>query len=165
MRYFEAPEWFNGKIDRFERTIFIAGGITGCPDFQKEIMEKIDSPTGLKSSVDLTLFNPRRKNFPIHDIHAAKEQIWWERAHLILADEILFWFPKETICPIVLYELGAWSNAKPLKKLYVGAHPEYSRIQDVIIQTRYVRPEIEVVGSLDLLVEQVFEISNKEEKK
>ena len=22
---------------------------------------------------------------------------------------ISFWFPKETICPIVLYELGAWS--------------------------------------------------------
>ena len=64
---------------------------------------------------DLTLLNPRRKSFPIDIPGEAFRQISWEFHALRAATEILFWFPCETLCPIVLYELGAWSmmNQKP----------------------------------------------------
>jgi hypothetical protein len=48
------------------------------------------------------------KNFSMNDPTASKDQIQWEFEHLRKADTILFWFPKESICPIALYELGAW---------------------------------------------------------
>jgi hypothetical protein len=37
----------------------------------------------------------------------------------------MFWFPCETLCPITLYELGAWTVLAPQTgtKLFVGACP------------------------------------------
>ena len=62
------------------------------------------------------------------------------------ADIIIFWFPKETIGPIALYELGAWSMTR--KKIVVGIHSEYTRRVDVEIQTKLARPDVEIVYSL-----------------
>ena len=101
------------------------------------------------------LFNPRRENFPIGDPLAAPEQIKWEYDYLRMADAILFWFPCETICPIVLYELGAWSRSD--KPLFVGVHPDYRRRADVEIQTGLARPDVDIVYSLDALAAQVIE--------
>src|SRR5262249_54129317 len=84
--------------------------------------------------------------FPIDDPGAAEEQIRWEFEHLRKADAILFWFPGETLCPIALYELGAWSMTD--KPLFVGTHPAYARRQDVLIQTRLARPDVPVTESL-----------------
>ena len=127
-------------------SLFLAGGITGCPDWQAEAVAAL---TGVRG----TLLNPRRPDFLIDDPDAAPEQIRWEHRALHLSDAILFWFPAESICPIALYELGAWSmTAKPLM---VGVHPEYARHRDVEIQTRLARPDVEVVYSLEALAQQV----------
>lgn len=139
MKYIEA---LNRDIYESENTVFMAGGITNCPDWQQEMKEL------LKDS-GVTLLNPRRKDFPIGDPNAASEQIKWEYDMLRAADAIMFWFPKETICPIVLYELGAWSATR--KPIAVGVHPEYQRKQDVEIQTGLVRPDVEIVYSISEL--------------
>ena len=144
MKYIESPTEYQGK----ERSLFLAGGITNCPDWQAEL-------TDLLRNEDVVLLNPRRANFPIHDPNAAQEQIEWEYRHLRKADTISFWFPKETICPIVLYELGAHSMTD--KPLFVGVHPDYARRQDVEIQTGLIRPEIEIVYNLDSLSNQIKE--------
>ena len=52
--------------------LFMAGGITNCPDWQSELIKKIKDIDGL------TVYNPRRKNFPIKDPNASNEQITWE---------------------------------------------------------------------------------------
>lgn len=127
-------------------SIFLAGGITGCPNWQMEIVE-------LLKGTRLTLLNPRRESFPIHDPGAAREQITWEHNHLRRASAILFWFPHETICPIVLYELGAWSMTD--KPIFVGVHPDYKRRPDVEIQTQLARPDVGVVYSLEDLASLV----------
>lgn len=142
MKYIESPEVYEGR----KKSLFLAGGITNCPD-QQELMRK-----ALKD-IDIVLFNPRRYNFPIGDPNAAEAQIKWEHEHLRKASMILFWFPKETLCPIVLYELGAWSMT--MKKLFIGVHPEYKRRQDVEIQTKFVRPEIQIVYDLESLANQI----------
>lgn len=149
MNYVEAPQTLIDNFDgRRNKILFLAGGITGCPEWQQEMRKMLEL-------TDLVLLNPRRKNFPIGDPSAAQWQIEWEHAGLKLADMILFWFPKETICPIVLYELGAWSMTE--KPIFVGVHPEYVRKQDVEIQTKLVRPEVEVVDSIIALGNQVKE--------
>lgn len=130
-------------------SVFMAGGITGCPDWQQGLR-------GLLKKANVILINPRRANFPIGDPSAAEAQITWEFDHLRQADAISFWFPKETLCPIVLYELGKHSAPGALyaKALFVGVEPGYQREQDVRIQTRLARPDVLVRSSLaDLAID------------
>ena len=144
MKHIESPEKYSGDI---QKTLFLAGGITDCPDWQSEMLS-------LLKDTDITILNPRRKNFPINDPDAAPEQIKWEYDHLRKAKSISFWFPKESICPIALYELGAWSmTAKPL---FIGLHPDYKRKLDIEHQTSLIRPEIKIVYSLAELASQIL---------
>lgn len=147
MQYIESPKTYSLEVTgNRSKSIFLAGGITNCPDWQQEMVQ-------LLGKTDYTLLNPRRKNFPIDDPSAAPKQVTWEHYALRAAKEILFWFPYETLCPIVLYELGAWSMTE--KPLYVGVHPKYKRCQDVEIQTGLIRPDVKIVYSLEALAEQV----------
>lgn len=142
MRYIEALQSYDGN----EMNLFLAGGITGCPDWQQEMVARLQETS-------LVLFNPRRASFPIENAKAAMEQIEWEYIHLRKATAISFWFPCETLNPVVLYELGAWSMTN--KPLFVGVHPQYQRITDVCIQTAFARPEVSVVMSLEALAQQI----------
>lgn len=122
--------------------LFLAGGITNCPDWQQEVI------SDLKNLPSLTIFNPRRKEFPIDDPSASNEQIKWEFDFLKSATEIAVWFSQGSINPIVLYELGIWVNARPHIPAFVGIDPGYVRTQDVITQTELARPDIHPVFSL-----------------
>lgn len=144
MRYIEAP-WQYEYCQGDGPNLFLAGGITGCPDWQVEVREALNH-------THWTVFNPRRADFPIHDPRAAEAQIRWEYTHLRLAHAILFWFPVESIQPIALYELGAWSMTN--KPLFVGTHPDYPRRVDVEVQTKIARPDVSIVYSLYDLIEQ-----------
>jgi len=145
MFYIESPDIYDEK-QHPGNVIFLAGGITGCPDWQQEIVKRLED-------TDLVLLNPRRTNFPIHDPDAALGQINWEYNHLHMSNAISFWFSPETLNPIVLYELGAWSMST--KPIFVGVHPEYARRQDVEIQTGLKRPEVEIVYSLQNLADKL----------
>ncbi len=143
MLYIEAPQTWPMTTSK---GLFLAGGITGCPDWQAVMCE-------LLGSTSLTLLNPRRAKFSMHDPAAAQGQIEWEYMHLRAADAILFWFPCDTLCPIVLYELGTWSYTA--KKIFIGVHEKYQRRADVVIQTQLVRPGFQIANSLEALAEQV----------
>jgi hypothetical protein len=144
MKYIEAPTEY--LFPGTDLTLFLAGGITGCPDWQREMV-------GQLSPSDLTLLNPRRANWKMKP-GMEEEQIAWEKKHLLRADAVLFWFPAESLCPIALYELGAW-NCRP-KRLFIGCHPDYKRKKDVEIQTKLDRPTQEIVNSLEELAKQVM---------
>lgn len=142
MKYVECPQECLSS-----HSTFMAGGITGCPDWQADMVQ-------LLADTELALVNPRRKEWPIDRPDASMEQIVWERRHLLRADAILFWFPCETLCPITLFELGAWLY-RP-KTLFVGTHSDYKRKQDVIIQSQLERPGFQVVHSLNDLASQIM---------
>jgi hypothetical protein len=148
MVYVEAPN----TIESDKKSIFLAGGIQGCPDWQKVLVRKL-------MDLDIVVFNPRRANFPMGDPNAAEAQIIWEFTHLRKADMISFWFCPETLEPIVLYELGAWSMTN--KPLVIGVDPGYERKTDVEIQTSLVRPTIKIATSLDELSDQIFKVVNE----
>jgi hypothetical protein len=123
--------------------LFLAGSITNCPDWQADIIEKLKDVEGL------TIYNPRRKNFPMDDPNAAEAQIVWEYNHLKAANGISFWFDAGSLGPITLYELGRWGNANTYKGLIIGIHPDYKRKQDVEIQTKLSRPRTRIVYNID----------------
>ena len=150
MIYIEAP------IKEFplaKKSVFLAGGITNCPDWQTEITNQLKDQ-------DIVVFNPRRTNFPIDDPNAAFDQIKWEHEMLRQADIIIFWFCKETMCPIVLYELGAHSMTN--KPIIIGVDPDYSRKQDVEVQTQLVRPDVKIVYSLNDLTSELKKMINED---
>jgi hypothetical protein len=131
MHYCEAPN----HPDQFHQRpwLFLAGGITNCRDWQSELIELLLPNKG-------TIFNPRRKEWPINNPSASEEQIKWEYKYLWQADIISFWFSKETLNPIVLYELGAHLVRIKSKQagppiIIIGIEDGYQRTQDIIIQT------------------------------
>jgi hypothetical protein len=121
-----------------EPTVFLAGGITDCWNWQAQAA--LELPPGL------LLLNPRRPNWPIGDPTASAGQIAWEHEHLRIADVILFWFTWETVQPITLFELGA--HAPTGRRIAVGCHPKYPRRLDVLIQLGHARPDVPVRNSL-----------------
>lgn len=144
MQYVEALNTFQPQPA--SKSLFLAGGITGCPDWQRDMVRFL-------SDTDLVLLNPRRQHFPLHDSTAAEAQIRWEHHYLQLADAIVFWFPWESVCPIALYELGAW--AMSYKPLYIGLHPSYPRRLDVEIQMQLTRPDLVIAYTLEALARQI----------
>ena len=148
MKYIECPEVYKEN----NPSLFLAGGITNCPNWQKELIE-------LLKDTNLTLLNPRRKHFQENNPEIEEQQITWEFNHLKKASAVSFWFTKETVCPITLYELGKQSTSN--KPLFIGVHPDYSRKRDVEIQTKLIRPEINVVYSLNELAEQIKKWEDK----
>lgn len=144
MIYVECPNTHTNQ--QGPTKLFLAGGIRNCPDWQKELVE-------LLKSEDIVIFNPRRENFPIDDPSATTEQINWEHKHLEKASVISFWFCEETLCPIVLYELGCYTMSNKL--ILIGIHPNYKRRVDVEVQTKLKRPLTKIVYSLQDLAEQI----------
>jgi hypothetical protein len=119
--------------------VFLGGGITDCPDWQAEIRSLLeDVPQG-------TLINPRRANFVV-DSESASAQIPWE-FHKIWEKTDIFtaWFCRETVDPIVLFELGSalgrhrvaqeiHAHRFSFAALVVGGDADYSRRIDVEVQ-------------------------------
>jgi len=105
------------------------------------------------------LLNPRRA-YDLKDTSQTDIQILWEYDHLRKADAILFWFCAESVCPITLYQLGSWTqiSKETGTKIFVGCHPEYTRLDDVLVQTELaLNSTIKVARSLQELVSQITE--------
>jgi len=168
MDYVEAVNKLDGMSRPF---VFLAGGITQCPEWQQELVAIIQK---LAPDMVGTLLNPRRKDFPIHDPNAALEQITWEYQALNISDIFSMWFSaSESVQPICMYELGRHlarfqCGAMRPMKIVIGIEPGYKREQDVRIQTKLVMgglnaPAIEIVDSLEAhakaIIEAVDELS------
>jgi len=94
MKLITAPNHY--RSDQ-EISLFLGGGITNCPDWQSEMIERL-------SKTDYVLYNPRRENFDISNPEESDIQIEWEFRYLNYSTAIMFWFPEQTLCPITLYE-------------------------------------------------------------
>ncbi len=143
-------------------SLFIAGGITGCAWWQKDFVQQL-------AHEDVLLVDPRREGFDSLDPKIEREQITWEYRHLCRVNAVAFWFPPETVCPITLFEYGV-QISKPTgitgthdpllaghyvheyKPVFLGVHPDYTRINDLLIQTELARPTIPITHSLEDLV-------------
>lgn len=153
MIYIEAPKSPPTSASH-KTSVFLAGGITGCRDWQSEVVKKL-------SKTDLVILNPRREEFDVSDPNASYEQILWEHKYLAFADIISFWFEPGQIQPIVLFELGRWSTRNLAKKIIVGCHPLYPRIMDVTVQLGLEQYDRPIALSIDELVASILWATNE----
>jgi len=156
--YFQCPAEFvvNKKVKN-QMSLFLAGGISNCPDWQSILQKLIHA-----KMPELVLINPRRLDFDISDPTMTETQINWEFRHLLSSSAVSFYFPPETLCPITLFELGKWSSAK---RIFICCHPKYARREDVIIQIGLIRKDVKVVDTLEDLSEQIVSYFMSHNKK
>lgn len=138
--YIEAPDRI--RTPTVGKSIFLAGGITGCWNWQDDAKVKL-----IKSRVFNFVINPRREDFDVSDKSQTPIQILWEYDHLNASSHVMFWFTADTIQPITLFELGKMIGTD--KTVYVGCDPKYSRLLDVAEQLKLSRPDIKIWDSLD----------------
>ena len=131
-------------------SVFLAGGITNCPNWQKEVIKRIREEfrnrgyEDKENYLDLVIFNPRRENFPIDNPNAAYAQIEWEFHHLEDMDIFSMYFCSgESDQPICMYELGRHLERMRYRfyntykdRIVVSAETDYRRRKDVEIQMR-----------------------------
>ena len=161
MKVITAIEKYDVKPD--EVSVFLAGGITNCPDWQKDIINKIQTDyTNLDDK--LVIFNPRRENFPIGDKSSSYKQIEWEFNALEKADIFSMYFTSGiSDQPICMYELGRYISRMQAKypvdwkyRIIISVEDGYKRKEDVLIQTR-------LACGADLFVNaQISDIINKD---
>lgn len=121
--------------------VFLAGGITNCADWQKQVIELLSNK---QNTSNLVIFNPRRANFPIHDTNASLEQIEWEFKWLERMDIFSMYFSNGVSDqPICMYELGRNLMRMQMRfpenymdRIVISCETEYKRKTDVIIQSR-----------------------------
>ena len=149
-KYLEAITSFKElKLDN-NPVLFLAGGISDCHDWQKEMADTLMSRD---KDRDYWIVNPRRKNFNTAKPEESVKQIQWEHEGLEIADVVSYWFAKETLCPITLFELGLKLGKH--SNVIVGIHPEYKRKRDLEIQVPLYNRFAPIVYSLEDLAETV----------
>jgi hypothetical protein len=129
---YQAPDALPSKLTN--PLIFIAGGISNCPNWQADLIKLIDV-----TSFDVA--NPRRVGDLAKSGPDAKIQIVWEQNAMDMARHILFWFPAQSVCPITLFELGKMLEKSvrfPIK-ITIGYDPDYQRKFDLEVQTEIVK--------------------------
>lgn len=128
--------------------IFLAGGVTYSPNWQKEALEML-------AGTDLVVANPRRDEIISAIGETARQQIIWEFENLKSAKVVLFWFPNaETI--ITFLELGKELARK--SNIVVGVDPDYNRRFDIETQVHLELPRAVIYTTLDETVRAAAEL-------
>lgn len=117
-----APESLDGR----SRSVFLAGGIQGCEDWQAKVISLI-------YGTNAVLFNPRRPGFDTFSDLQIQQQIAWEYCAIRACDIFSMWFcASESVQPICMFELGAALEMD--KPIVLGVEPGYLREKDVMFQ-------------------------------
>ena len=132
--------------------IFLAGGVTYSPDWQKEALEML-------VDTDLVVANPRRDEIVSAVGDTVRRQIIWEFENLKSAKVVLFWFPNaETI--ITFLELGKELARK--SNIVVGVDPDYNRRFDIETQVYLESPDAVIYSTLGETVQAAARLCGKE---
>jgi len=121
-------------------SIFLAGGITNCKEWQKEVIKEMINSLECE---DVSVYNPRQEHFDVSDKNASHKQILWEFERLDKMDIFSMYFCNDSSDqPICLYELGRnivrMQNRFPSdweKRIVISVEDGYRRKADVLIQT------------------------------
>jgi len=143
-------------------SVFLAGGITNCPLWQDEILEKL-------SSTNLIVFNPRRKDFDITGPTSSQKQIEWEFKYLSSSWVFSIWFcaSEKSDLPICFYELGRHLTLARehgyLHAIVIGVDPNFERKDDVYIQTGLISTDVakRITTSLDDHAKAIVEAAKR----
>lgn len=124
--------------------VYLAGGL--ATPWREEVIFRLEHNT-------VILVDPTNKGLA-GGLNATQQQTQWERTYLDRADAIMFWFPSETPCPVALFELGFLLAQG--KKVFIGAHPLYPKLNDLIAQVRVIDDRIIVDTDLEFTIERLW---------
>lgn len=130
----------------YPTTLFLGGGITGCPDWQQMVIAKL-------SGYQLTIWNPRRPMFIMGDKLEARRQTDWEIDRLRRADINAYWFSNCTLNPITLMEIGESFGYK--EKIVLGMDPDYERSWDLEFRMERYHSYEPIAYTLDEFVKNI----------
>lgn len=143
MKIITAPERIvNNTTSQNSIWIFLAGGITSCPDWRTEVITQLNKNYATDSRI--TILNPKRENFNVSDTTEMLRQIKWEYRAIKKCDIFgMFFCESESVQPISMYELGkqlsyynsVFDYAEKIMHVEIGVEEEYSRKDDVIVQS------------------------------
>ncbi len=133
-------------------SLFLGGGISNCENWQYAFLFNLYKH---REKSPLVVFNPRRDDFEYTDENL-RQQTLWERRHIHMADAILLYFPKETLCPITLVELGLVLGM-PHKELFIGFEQGYQKTKEVVEQIKLSRPGLQISNSIAELFDKILE--------
>lgn len=111
MKVIIAPEYYVPTKE--EVTVFLAGGITNCEDWQKEVIDYLKSLPEEKTD-KLVIFNPRRDKWPkSSDTEEIRRQINWEADYIRSSYIFSMYFTdtEKSDQPICFYELGKYAHS------------------------------------------------------
>ena len=127
-------------------TVFLAGGITNCHDWQSEVIEYLRL-YDINNKLNLKVFNPRRPDFNI-EVDDPVEQIRWEYDMINNRTDIfsMYFCNSESDQPICMYELGMrlgritehpyrFTTEYESYNTIISVEDGYKRANDVLIQT------------------------------
>lgn len=125
------------------RPVFLAGGITNCKEWQKEVIKELEFE-------DISIFNPRQKHFDVTDKNASYKQILWEYERLEQMGIFSMYFCNDNSDqPICMYELGRnivrMQNRFPhdwQDRIVICVEDGYKRSTDVRIQVQLCAPKL-----------------------
>ena len=124
-----------------QTSFFLAGGST---DWRQKLTDSMTSDQFYHAIV----VDPFDKNYK-PEVNTA-----WEFKSMQKVDCVVFWFPKESLYPISLFELGVVCRDS-LKGLIVGMDLEYAKREIIIEQLKLFRPDVNVVSSLPEVMGQM----------
>lgn len=104
-----SPHLYIPKHD--DITVFLAGGISGCRDWQQDVINNLFRMID-KDDSQVVVYNPRQKDFNVNDQSATDDQIQ----------------------PICLYELGRYTKNVFGYKQVISVEKDYIRERDVVTQ-------------------------------
>lgn len=155
MKIITAPDVY--EYDYLDFKVFLAGGITKCPNWQQMVIDELSKHSGTDR---LVIFNPRRTFLDVTYTSASRKQIEWEFEQIGRADLYSMFFcdgPSDQ--PICMYELGKMTNEisngynDDINGLIITCMSGYRRLEDVLIQTE--------LATNDTIVPEVFDTYEK----
>lgn len=112
------------------KSFFFAGTIDSgdSPNWQKELTNELNKDKGLYGK--LTIFNPRRDEWPDDGSDEVIRQIRWELDHMDEADFIIMNIIGDSKSPISLMEIGLYAQSG---KLIVFCPEDFYRFDNVMV--------------------------------
>lgn len=127
-----SPHLYIPKHD--DITVFLAGGISGCRDWQQDVINNLFRMID-KDDSQVIVYNPRQKDFNVNDQSATDDQITWEFQYLNKVDIFSMYFVGgDQIQPICLYELGRYTKNVFGYEQVISVEKDYIRERDVVTQ-------------------------------
>lgn len=113
---------------RVGKTIFLAGTIDSgdSPNWQRQLYQEMSKEQDLYDKV--TIFNPRRDEWPDDGSDEVIRQIKWEHKHMDEADYIVMNIIGDSKSPISLMEIGMYAQSG---KLTVFCPEDFYRFDNV----------------------------------